>query len=463
MANMELITSVTVGAGGAASVTLTAIGTIPQTYTDLKILMSVRSASGGLAYSVFMKVNNLTSSIYSQKTLEGPGNTTPYSFGQSGINSAVRLSLLNGPTSTSNTFSNAEVYIPNYASSNYKSVSIDTVTETNAAEIYADLTAYLVSTTDPITSLTFTTEVSAGNFAEGSTFYLYGIQSAEAASKATGGIVTYDDIYWYHTFLASGTFTPNQSLTADYLVVAGGGGAGNDNSGGGGAGGLRSTVTVSGGSPGTVETALSLTAQAYTVTVGAGGAGSTNGNVKGVSGSNSVFSTITSTGGGGGGSDGAGYREGITGGSGGGGTGNGASPYSWAGGSGTANQGYAGGTGYGSGGGGWLNHRGGGGGGAGAAGVNGNVSDTGGNGGNGVAVAISGSSVTYAGGGAGGTQSTTGSTGGLGGGGNGGLGNPGSAGGNGTTNLGGGGGGGGGSGGNGGTGGSGIVIVRYAK
>jgi hypothetical protein len=298
MANMELITSVTVGAGGAASVTLTAIGTIPQTYTDLKILMSVRSASGGLAYSVFMKVNNLTSSIYSQKTLEGPGNTTPYSFGQSGVNSAVRLSLLNGPTSTSNTFSNAEVYIPNYASSNYKSVSIDTVTETNAAEIYADLTAYLVSTTDPITSLTFTTEVSAGNFAEGSTFYLYGISKVTSTAKATGGIVSSDETYWYHMFPFSGTFTPTAALTADYLVIAGGGGGW---VGGGGAGGYRTSI---GGSP------LSLTATSYSVTVGAGGA------PQGGSGNNSIFSTITSTGGG----AGAGGVTVYNGGSGGGGS-----------------------------------------------------------------------------------------------------------------------------------------------
>jgi hypothetical protein len=43
--NMELITSVTVGSGGAASVTLPATGTIPATYTDLKVVYSVRSTS----------------------------------------------------------------------------------------------------------------------------------------------------------------------------------------------------------------------------------------------------------------------------------------------------------------------------------------------------------------------------------------------------------------------------------
>ena len=44
--------------------------------------------------------------------------------------------------------------------------------------------------------------------------------SAESP-KATGGYITTDGTYWIHTFNTSGTFTPNQSLTVDYLVIAG--------------------------------------------------------------------------------------------------------------------------------------------------------------------------------------------------------------------------------------------------
>jgi hypothetical protein len=458
---MKLIEAKTVGAGGIASIEFTAI---PQTYTDLKIYASTRDNRAGqpnddLAVQVGYNGTINTGSIYTFRRIWGNGSA---SNSDSNSGTALFCGMSSGATSTANVFGNNELYFSYYNSSVAKSVLITGTSENNDATAWQVINQGSIATNDPITDIKIY-GADANLFSENTTFYLYGVTSASVGAKATGGNITYDSTYWYHTFLASGTFTPTQSLTADYLVVAGGGGAGNDNSGGGGAGGLRSTVTASGGSPGTVETALSLTAQAYTVTVGGGGAGSTNPNVKGVSGSNSVFSTITSTGGGGGGSDGAGYREGTTGGSGGGGASNNGGAQNWAGGSGTENQGYAGGRGYGVGGGGWLNHRGGGGGGAGAAGVAGNVSSTGGNGGNGVAVAISGSSVYYAGGGAGGTQSTTASTGGLGGGGNGGSGNPGSAGGNGTTNLGGGGAGGGGSGGNGGSGGSGIVIVRYAK
>lgn len=238
---------------------------------------------------------------------------------------------------------------------------------------------------------------------------------------------------------ASGSITPLAPISVDYLVVAGGGGSEGDRGAGGGAGGLRSTVTATGGG-GSVESALTLDPGTnYTVTVGAGGS----------SGSNSVFSTITSAGGGKGG-----YYTGSTiaassGGSGGGGAGV-AGPTS--GGAGTANQGYAGGQG--------VDVGAGGGGGAGAVGGNGTSTSggTGGVGGAGVAVSITGSSVTYAGGGGG--YGTNGSAGGAGGGGQGSTPSVGYNAANGTANT---GGGAGGTHGSGVTrsGGSGVVILRW--
>jgi len=82
------------------------------------------------------------------------------------------------------------------------------------------------------------------------------------------------DFYRVHTFLSSGTFYMDSTTSVDFLVVAGGGGGGYRRAGGGGAGGMRSSVTATGGS-GSLESALTVTAQAYTITVGTGGAGST--------------------------------------------------------------------------------------------------------------------------------------------------------------------------------------------
>jgi hypothetical protein len=249
--------------------------------------------------------------------------------------------------------------------------------------------------------------------------------------------------------LAAFGWTGGASVSASYLVVAGGGGASGSGAGGGGAGGFRTGTT-------SLNPTLS-----YTVTVGAGGAGAAPPfSSDPVNGSDSVFSTITSTGGGKGGR----RATGSTGGSGGGGGALNTTFYN--GGAGNTpstspsqgnNGGNAGGT----------NYVTGGGGGASAVGANG-VTGQSGAGGAGTASSITGSSVTYAGGGGGGGvaaflgTAANGGSGGAGGGGTGGT-SDGQAGTAGTTNTGGGGGGGvaHNTDGAGGAGGSGIVIISY--
>jgi hypothetical protein len=127
---------------------------------------------------------------------------------------------------------------------------------------------------------------------------------------ATGGTVTCCGDYKIHTFTGPGTFTVTcagnsaGSNTVDYLVVAGGGGTGADNGGGGGAGGFRysaSTFCAAGpGSPLANPTGLPVSATTYPITVGGGGAGTVFPSLpsSASSGSPSIFSTITSTGGG---------------------------------------------------------------------------------------------------------------------------------------------------------------------
>jgi hypothetical protein len=449
----------------AASVTF---ANIPQTgYTDLKVVVSGRcDAAQGVSN---VRFNGLTTNL-SSRILYAIGSGTP---GSASYASNIRAGYIDGTDYTATTFASNEIYIPNYTSSNNKSVSVDSVTETNATEAYSQLVAGLWSSTAAITSVTL--EVisningSAANFVANSTFSLYALAATGTtptiAPKASGGnVIDYDGTYWIHTFNTNGTFTPQIGLTCDYLVVAGGGGGGGFFGGGGGAGGLRSTVTATGGG-GSLESALSLSAQAYSVTVGAGGAagaGTTSSTSIGTNGSDSIFSTITSVGGGGG----AGFNGSSSGSNGkDGGSGGGASVYSGP--SGTAgarttNQGYAGGTALQTGG----ATSSGGGGGAGAVGANG-TSGNGGAGGNGVASSITGTSTTRAGGGGGGVYASgTSGAGGSGGGGAGGATSASSTNGSaGTVNTGSGGGGArhieGSAVTPGGEGGSGIVIIRY--
>ena len=246
----------------------------------------------------------------------------------------------------------------------------------------------------------------------------------------TGGTISYNRSNIIHTFTTVGaaTFTPTFTGNIQVLVVAGGGSGGYDWAGGGGGGGvlMNRSFPVVANTP-------------YPVTVGAGGTGRV-GSVAGPSGGNSVFSSITATGGGGGGSwthTSPGFRDnGITsgrnGGSGGGGanTGDGIDPRTRCyGGYGTTGQGYPGGSGV------RFNidnentHQGGAGGGAGGQGgsapdgrqnYRGSFRSNMINGGSGMASDILGSTLYYGGGGAGGGHLGWGfSDGGIGGGGGG--------------------------------------------
>jgi hypothetical protein len=274
------------------------------------------------------------------------------------------------------------------------------------------------------------------------------IISYVGAQQFGGGVVTSSGGNTIHTFTTSGTLSPLNALTANFLVVAGGGGGGGTYAGGGGgAGGFRS------GTGTTIDTN-----SIYVVTVGSGGAGGAiaSGVAGSQGGSSSVFGT-TSAGGGGGGTNSP-NAAGTNGGSGGGGVaqaitaGLGNTPAT------SPSQGNNGGTGV-------AGTNGSGGGGAGAVGGQTSDPNVGGNGGAGsinpitgsITGQLSGGSYYLAGGGAGGGFNA-GGTGGLGGGGNGSNG-AGSAG---TANTGGGGGGSDRSPSSaGGAGGSGVVIISY--
>ena len=425
----------------AASVTF---DNIPQSgYTDLKVVASYRGTTAQVYEISALRFNGLNTNL-SSRSIEGNGSAA-----SSITNSYIYFGAGDGASATANTFSNIEAYIPNYTSSNYKSVSIDAVGETNGTTIYSQLTAGLWSSTAAVTSVEI---VPTGSFVQYSTFSLYGVADVNTtpvlAPLATGGnIVANDGTYWYHAFLSSGTFTPQTALTCDALVVAGGGGGGTSTGGGGGgAGGLLAF------------TSQSLTNQNYAVTVGAGGSGGAS--VDGTNGSDSQFNSLTLVKGGGGGAGAAqtSPRAGLTGGSGGGGSSGNTGNNPGAGGSATSEQGNAGGA--------STNSSGGGGGGAGQVGASGST----GLGGNGINTYSSWASATstgvsgyYAGGGGGSWYpGGTGRSGGSGGGGTGGnyQGNTQTAG---TRGTGGGGGAGGGTSTiNAQPGGSGIVIIRYA-
>ena len=162
------IASVTVGSGGTTTISFTSI---PATYTDLLVKMSLRADT--TADYISLRFNSSTSSFTSRYLL-GDGSAASSGSRTDTFQSAT----VNLSTFTASTFSNAELYIPNYAGSTNKSFSIDTINENNATTAYMQLIAGLWSNTAAISSITMVSGAGASNFVQYSTATLYGILKA---------------------------------------------------------------------------------------------------------------------------------------------------------------------------------------------------------------------------------------------------------------------------------------------
>jgi hypothetical protein len=171
----EAIATVTVGSGGAANITFSSI---PATYTDLLVKISSRCDYGEIDQAVFVRFNGDSAANYSIRELLGNGSVGVSSLSWS---SQTFIFAFQGAAqnATSNTFGNIEMYIPNYAGSTNKSVSVDGVTETNASSgtnRLNSLSASLWSNTSAITSIALTSQ--NGSFVQYSTATLYGIKNS---------------------------------------------------------------------------------------------------------------------------------------------------------------------------------------------------------------------------------------------------------------------------------------------
>jgi hypothetical protein len=167
--------------------TLTANGTssfyqftsIPQNFTDLKLVVSGRGDTAtATTQGFYVQVVGVTSG-YSGIYLQYYDNTTR-SYSNSGNNAWLEQPL-NNAANTANIFNNAEIYIPNYTSSNNKSASFDVVKEQNSSGglfTYSSMMTGLLQNTSAITALEVGSNITAPNWTTGSTFSLYGIKNS---------------------------------------------------------------------------------------------------------------------------------------------------------------------------------------------------------------------------------------------------------------------------------------------
>lgn len=159
------IASVTVGSGGASSIDFTSI---PSTYTDLVVKVSSRLSSTDTPVSV--RFNGSTSN-FSWRRIYGSGSAVS---SQSGTD--TYWFYTDTSSQTASTFGSGEIYIPNYAGSNYKSASSESLTENNATLGEMFMVAALWSSTAAINQITLVPY--AGNFVQYSTATLYGIKNS---------------------------------------------------------------------------------------------------------------------------------------------------------------------------------------------------------------------------------------------------------------------------------------------
>ena len=119
---------------------------------------------------------NSSGSGYSIKMLYGDAS----SVGGASTSGAVYIAgqYQNTNQTTSNTFSNTEIYIPNYTSSNNKSISVDAVTESTSNPIYASIVAGLWANSSAISSIKLAPMYGSLSYVQYSTATLYGIKNS---------------------------------------------------------------------------------------------------------------------------------------------------------------------------------------------------------------------------------------------------------------------------------------------
>jgi hypothetical protein len=172
MANTYEIIDKTILTGTQASIDFTSID---SSYTDLVLKISTRATDAVGSDGINIRFNG-SSTGYSIRRLLGQPSNNDIASDTSTTSGYMSIGLSNSATQTANTFGNLEMYVPNYTSSNFKSVSTDSTPENNTASTYRGIYAGLWSNTAAINQITIYT--GGTTFAAGSSFYLYGIKNS---------------------------------------------------------------------------------------------------------------------------------------------------------------------------------------------------------------------------------------------------------------------------------------------
>ena len=172
-ATHTLISTQTLGSA-AATVTLSSI---PTSYSDLKLVCSIRGDFNSFPNTVKVTLNSDTSN-YSETYISGTTSNVFSSRGSFSFlgNSSINMDYL---ANTASVFGTLEIYIPNYNSTGGKqlfAISAAEQSDTTAGHWVIAVDAGLYRGASGITSITLAPN--SGNFVASSTFYLYGIKNS---------------------------------------------------------------------------------------------------------------------------------------------------------------------------------------------------------------------------------------------------------------------------------------------
>lgn len=171
MANtFDLISTITVGAGGASDITF---NSITGSYTDLLALISIRR-DNNYERRVLQVFFNGASGYNDNGLYAGPSSA----FGGN-LGGGANISLYDVPANLApaSVFSNVSMYISNYASTLSKTISFDSAQSWNTTiDQYHGVAGGFFNSSTAITTITFNTG-QGGNWVQNSTISLYGIKN----------------------------------------------------------------------------------------------------------------------------------------------------------------------------------------------------------------------------------------------------------------------------------------------
>jgi len=166
----ESIATVTVGGGGASSITFSSI---PSTYQHLQIRFIARGNGAAYQY-ISTRYNSDSGSNYADHYLQGDGSSA--SAGQISGNSATRFDLPAATGSATSTFGAGIIDVLDYANTNkYKTTRALTGVDQNGSGAVA-LGSGLWMSTSAINTIVIQVRGGTESFTQYSSFALYGLK-----------------------------------------------------------------------------------------------------------------------------------------------------------------------------------------------------------------------------------------------------------------------------------------------